>query len=809
MIKNYLKIAWRNLLRNKVFSLINILGLAIGIAACLLILQYVRFEMSYDQFHEKADQIYRVRHDKYINGELQYQKAQAFIPTGETMKNDFPEVLEYATLFRVSEQIDVIMTYQPEEGDAVRFAEKEVYFAKGNFLDVFTLSILEGQKDLKALEPHTMLLSASAARKYFGNQSAIGKKLNDHTIIGIFKDLPKNSHLKIDFLLGWDSISGDKNYDDSNWRWDGFYTYLLLNPEADPNELETKFPELVSRYMGEQNSQRNSKFILQPLTDIHLNSHLQGEVGSNGDVQIVYALLGLAVFVLLIAWINYINLSVSRSLDRVQEIGIRKAIGSVKSQIVKQFLIESLLTNLLAVAVALAFILLLASSFAAFTGIELSLDLFSKAGFWAIVLFLLLVGSFAAGSYPAFIISSFKTVKALKGKTHDTISGSFFNLRHALVIFQFSISIALMAATLVAYKQLSFMKTQNLGISIDDTLVINTHATQADSLFMRNLSVLKNKLDAYSMIEGVTASYDIPGKEHLSNFPDFRHSKNPEELVFLYFTRIDYDFIPEFKVDLVAGRNFKEGVDNRYSMIMNVEAIEALGFEEPQDAIGYEVRWGSEQNPGKAEIVGVVDFRSTSLKQKNHPVAYTSVLFPFKYLSVRFDQLNGRNAQRSISIVKNSWEEVFQEIPFDYFFLDDFFNRQYLEDQKFSQLLTIFTMMAIVVACLGLYAVASLTVVRRTKEVGVRKILGASTKSLLFLLSKEFFLLVLIAGGISIPIMLSVVTEWLKKYPYRIDLSWWVFLLPIVLILLIAMFTIGYKIILSSLSNPVKSLKYE
>ena len=814
MLRNYLKIAYRNLLKHKLFSMINIFGLAIGMAACLLILQYVSFELSYDQFYEKAEQIYRVQHDRYIDGELQYQKAQAFIPTGETMKNELPEVLEYTTLFRVSEQADIIMTYQPEDGDAVRFTEKEVYHAKGSFLEIFSLPIIEGKKDIHALSPNTVLISTLAAKKYFGDSSPIGKTLShdyaqDYKIVGVFENIPVNSHLKLDFLFAWSSLSGDESEDSNNWRWDAFYTYLLLSPEADPERLEAKFPEMITKYMGDQDNRSYSEFDLQPLKDIHLHSHLLGEIEPNGNVEIVYTLLVLAIFILLIAWINYINLSTSRSLDRAKEIGIRKAIGSGKTQIVKQFLIESLLTNLLAVAVALTLIQVLASSFATFTGVEISLNLLGKVEFWAIVLLLILVGSFAAGSYPAFILSSFKTVKALKGKAKDTTGESFFNLRHALVIFQFSISIALITASLVVYKQLSFMKTQSLGVAIDNTLVINTHATGSDSLFMRNLSVLRNKLEASSMIEGVTASFDISGKELLTNLPNFRHSRNPEELVSLYFTRIDYNFIPEFEVDLVAGRNFKKGVDDKYFMIMNVEAVQALGFAEPQDAIGYEVKWGNQQNPGKAEIVGVVDFRSTSFKQKNYPVAYTSTFFPFKYLSVKFDQLDGMNAQQSIEMVKSSWEEVFPEIPFDYFFLDDFFNRQYQEEQKFSQLLGLFTILAVIVACLGLYAVASLTVVRRTKEVGVRKILGASVKSLLLLLSKKFFLLVLVSGGIALPMVQIAIHHWMENYPYRTQLSWWMFLLPIVLILLITVLTVGYQIIKASLTNPAKSLRYE
>ncbi|MEQ8924748.1 MAG: ABC transporter permease, partial [Fulvivirga sp.] len=403
MLQHNLKIAIRSLFRNKLFSTINILGLALGFLTCLLIGQYVSFELSYDRFHKNADRIYRVRHDRYINGELQYKKAQAFIPTGEVLKKELPEVLAYTTLFRVSEQHDVIMSYLPKEGKTIRFAEDNVYKAKGKFREVFSLDILEGSTELEMLEPHTMLIAESVANKYFGDQSAIGKSLSDpnlksYEIVGVFKDLPKNSHFHIDFLLGWDTISGDENYDHSNWRWDAFYTYLLLTPRANPDTLEANFSGITDKYMGDQNNNTYSKLVLQPIADIHLHSNLIGEIEPNGDANIINALTGLAIFILLIAWINYINLSTSHSLDRSGEIGIRKAVGSTRKQIIKQFLTETLLTNLLAILTSI--IILLVLSFTTFSHFEISLELFKKVEFWVMVLFILIAGSLFAGLYP-------------------------------------------------------------------------------------------------------------------------------------------------------------------------------------------------------------------------------------------------------------------------------------------------------------------------------------------------------------------------------------------------------------------------
>lgn len=814
---NYIKIAFRNISKNKLFSTVNILGLTLGMVSCFLIIQFVYFELSYDTFHEKSDHVYRVRHDRIIDGELQYQKAQTFIPTGEAMAGDFPEVLDYTTLFRISAESDIIMEHETETGERIRFSEKEVYHVKGNFFRLFSFPVIEGEKDIQALAPYTVMISRSMAEKYFKGKSPIGKFLShnysdDYKVVGVFEDVPEHSHFHFDFLFAWQPLSNESEAEDmNNWRWDGFYTYLLLDSQIDVNDLEAKYPGFVQKYMGGMSENVQSEFHLQPLTSIHLESDLLGETKANGNQKTVYTMLMLAFLILFIAWINYVNLSTSKAIDRAKEIGVRKIVGSGKSGIVFQFLMESLLINVLALTIASGLVLLFSPYFADFIGIQLSHDLLYKFEFWAFVLGLIIVGSVAAGINPAFVISSFQPVKALKGRNQNlSKSGSLGNLRNGLVIVQFTVSVALIAVSMVVFKQLSFLQSQNLGISIDNTLVVNTQATfgpvGADSVFVRDLNVLKGKLDNQSNIKGVTASYDIPGKEHLSQMPNFRHVKNPDENVSVYFTRIDYDFLSAFEVDLVEGRGFKEGTDDQSSIIVNLEALEALGLDDPESAIGQEVLWGRQN---KAEIVGVVDFRSTSFKNKNYPIVYTSSVFPFKYLSIQFDALGGDNIDHNLSVVKSNWETVFPDRPFDYFFLDDVFNAQYQNEQMFGRLLTMFTFLAIVIACLGLYAISNLTVVQRTKEVGVRKILGASTGSLLVLLSKNFLLLVLLSGLVAFPLIHFSVNAWLVNFPYRTEVTWWIYMLPLALILLIAMITIGLQTLKASLINPVKLMRYE
>lgn len=815
MWKNHLLIAYRNILKHKIFSTINILGLALGMTACLVILQYVRFELSYDRFHEKANRIFRIQHDRYIGGELQYQKAQTFIPTGEAMMNEYPEVEDYTTMFRISTESDIVMTHLGDDGETLRFPEKEVYHVKGNFFEVFSFPILEGNPEIKHLEPKTVLISQSTASKYFGDQSAIGKIIShnyaeNYKVVGVFEDVPENAHMKFDFLFAWQGLKDQTSgSDDENWRRDGFYTYLLLTPDADIPILEAKFPSFVEKYIASKlNSGINSVFTLQPLTSIHLNSNLLGEVEPNSQTKIVYALLIIAIFVMAIAWINFINLSISRSLERSKEVGVRKAIGSGRTQLIKQFLTESLTINLLAFILTCIFLYLLSPSILSFTGGQSALTLFVNTGFLLGMLAMIVIGSILAGIYPSFVTSAYKPISALKGNFSHQQKGSVFSFKHSLIVFQFIISIGLIAASTVAYRQLTLMKNSSLGIDIERTIVVNTQATfgppGADSIFTRKLDLFRDKLKANQKVEGITASYDIPGKEHLSLMPNFRHSKNPDDLVTLYFTRMDYDFIPTFEAELVAGRNFIEGMDSQSSMILNKEAVRVLGYENPEAAIGREVNWGN-KTLAKAEIVGVVDFRTVSYKESNYPVAYTSTFFPYKYVSVKFHEINRSNAK----LVQDAWNSVFPDQPFEFFFLDDFFNSQYLADEKFGKMLSAFTLLAIIVACLGLYGITSLSITQRIKEVGLRKIMGASIGQIVVLLSKQFVTMVLIAGILAIPIIKITMEKWLANYPYRVEITWWVYLLPIAILLAITCLTTGFKIAKAAMINPSTLLRYE
>ena len=820
MLQSYLKISYRHLIKNKSFSLINISGLAVGMAAAFMIVQYISFETSYDRYHKNSDRIYRICHERILDGVHQYEKAQSFIPMGEALKNEYPEVDDYVTLFKISDQSEITIRYQREDEEIVKFSEENVYHVKGNFFNLFSLPLVAGTN---SLEPKTVIISSSIAKKYFGNVSPLEKVINhsyngDYKIVGVFEDAPANSHLKPDFLFAWETVSNDaQGGDANNWHWDGFYTYILLTPGSNAARLQNFLPEFTRKYLGNaQDRIGDSKFRLQPLTEIHLKSHLLGEVSVNGNSTIVDILKVLALFVLAMAYINYTNLSAIKAMDRAKEIGVRKVIGSNRRQLIAQFLLESFMINIIAAVVAAASIFWLENAYQSLVGQKISAALLEKKEIWIALTSLLIVGSIASGLYPAFLISSFKPVKVLKGKFAILGKSSSINPRRVMVTFQFVLAMILITGCAVIYKQIKFLQDKDLGLDINETLVLRTFVKfgppGSDSVFINKLDVLKNALLKNKSIKGTTASYDIPGKEHLSLFSNFRSVTNSEELISLYYSRIDYEFIPLFNVRLVAGRNFsKDILTDQHAIIINLEALKAFGFANPGEAIDHEVTLGRDPDHLRTiKIIGVVGFRSISFKEKNYPVVYQINWAPLRFLSIKFEHLKDRPAvSQNLRFIKQEWEQLFPEQPFDYFFLDEFFNKQYEADKNFSKTLTSFTCLAIFIACLGLYGLSSLVTTHRAKEIGIRKILGAPIRTLFLMLIGDFGMLILVAGGISFPVIWYALTRWLQTYAYSTELSWWVFLMPVISMLIIVFITVGQQALKTTLANPVDILKDE
>ena len=804
MIRNYLKIAWRNIMRHKAYSGINILGLAIGIAACLLILQYVSFELSYENFHVNKDRIYRVQQDRYDNGKLSTQWAAGAYAVGNSFKDAIPDIEDYVKVVQ-NGRLTAEINNQP-------LKIEKVYFASSSFFNIFTYPLVAGNKNTALKEPFTAALSETTARKIFGSVNVVGKTLElnrntNYTITAVYKDAPVNTQLKPDILLSYTTylkLVGPDNNPETAWEWDGCLTYILLRKGADPAAVEKKIPPIVEKGVGADMRKFNASvtYLLQPLKDIHLYSHYMGEPGENGDGKTVYLLLGIDFFILVIAWVNYINLATARAITRAREVGVRKAVGSQRRQLIVQFLSESALLNGFALVLALLIVLIAIPGFKTLTGQQLSFSLFSEPVFWLSLISLFLLGIFFSGLYPAFVLSGFKPIEVLKGKTSTTKQSAL--LRKSLVVFQFAASLFLLIGTVTVYRQIQYMRRQSLGINIEETLVVTAPIVGIDSTFLHKMTAFKQELKKQSSIKNITVSTSIPSETGW-NAGGIRLVGQDESKQKQYrVIGIDYDYIKTFEIKLIAGRAFaKEFGSDKNSVIFNRKGIEQLGFNKPKEAIGKKIEfWGNQYT-----IEGVTEnFHQQSLRDAYDPLILR--LIPDNNGSISI-KTSATQTSQTINSVKAEWNKFFPGNTFEYFFLDDHFGEQYKADQRFGQLFSLFTSLAILVACLGLFGLASFTTLQRTKEIGIRKVLGASVTNILKLLFGEFAFLLLIAFIIATPVAWFTTANWLQGYAFRINLQWTYFVLPFVTIIAIALITVSFQSIKAAIANPVKSLRTE
>lgn len=807
MIKNYFKIAWRNIVHQKAYSAINIVGLAIGIAACLLILQYVSFELSYENFHDKKDRIYRVQQDRYDAGKLSTQWASGAYAVGNSFKDAIPEIEDYVKVVG-NGQVTAEIDNQP-------IKIEKVYFASSSFFSVFTYPLLAGDAKKALAEPFTAALSETTARTLYGTANVIGKRLtlnrnSDYTITAVYKDVPENTQLKPDILLSYATFvkrntNSDGSTPETAWLWDGCLTYLLLRKDADPKAVEKKFVPVVDKFTATDMKRYNAGvvYLLQPLKDIHLYSHYIGEPGTNGDGKTVYLLLGIAFFIAIIAWVNYINLATARAISRAKEVGIRKAIGSQRRQLVVQFLSESALLNVFALILALIIVAIAIPGFNQLSGQHLSFSLFTEAGFWLGLIGLFVTGVFFSGLYPAFVLSGFQPIQVLKGRMVTTRQGSL--LRKGLVVFQFAASLFLLIGTLAVYRQIQFMRKQSLGINVDQTLVVNRPIVGLDSTYLQKISAFKETLKQKSSINNVTVSTTVPGQPVDWNAGGIKLVGADETTQKQYrVIGVDYDFIKMYQLKLIAGRDFSKeyGSENR-AVIYNRKAVEQLGFNKPEEAVGKRIDfWGDQYT-----IVGVTEnFHNQSLREAFEPLIIRLIPDVRGYLSVKTP---ASKASQTIALVKSEWSKFFPGNTFEYFFLDDHFDEQYKADQRFGQVFGLFTSLAILVACLGLFGLASFTTVQRTKEIGIRKVLGASVLQILRLLYREFAILLLIAFVVAMPLAWLTVSNWLQGYAFRTNIHWSFFAIPYLVILVIALLTVSFQSIKAAIANPVRSLRTE
>lgn len=800
MLKNYFTSLWRHISKNKVFTFINVAGLAIGMLACMLIAQFVLHELSYDSFLEKSDRIFRIQLDRYDKGVLSTQWAAGAAGIGPDLKSNFSEVKRFARLSKQGATLANGDTY---------FREEDMYFASEDFFKVFSIRLIEGVDSLVLKEPFKIVLSESMAKKYFGQENPIGKTLKangqtEYEVSGVFEDLPVNTHMKIDAMGSFVTLEKLWNDPIMSWNWDGFMTYILLEDGVDAQAFEAKLPDFVEKKMGEEMRKFNAGMVfhLQPVQDIHLDSDYIMEFKANGNRQSVYFLSVVAILILVIAWINYINLSTAKSVERAREVGIRKVMGGYQSQLVQQFLTESLFLNLMAVLFAAGFAILLTPWFSGLTGRELGYQLFLQPVFWLVLLVLIVLGAVMSGIYPAFVLSSFRPVEVLKGKFKNTDQGLL--LRKGMVIAQFIASITLMVGTFTVFLQLRYMQNQDLGVDIEQTLVLRSPSV-TDSTYKQKYQVFKQRIADYTEVLSVTASTAVPGTQPNWNAGGIRRLSQGEDEQNQYrVIMTDGSFNESFGLEMVTGRDFSDEVSNEWkNVLLNESASRLMGFSSPEEAINDRIFfWGDTFN-----IVGVMkDYHQESLKK-----SYDALIFRYNDAPNGFYSVKVQTSQirELMATLEEDWKEVFPGNPFEYFFLDEHYNQQYKADQQFGTIFGIFSALAIFIASLGLFGLSSLTAIQRTKEIGIRKVLGASLFGLLRLISKDFIILVAIAILLSIPLSVWIMNSWLQDFAARITLSWWVFAVPSLLVIIITILTVSVHTIKVALINPVRSLSYE
>jgi putative ABC transport system permease protein len=802
IFSNYLLSAFRNIYKNKIFSVLNLLGLSVGIAACLLLLQYVFYEHSYDEFHANSDDIYRIRYDAYRNGNLMFACAAAVPAVGPAMKDNFPEVLEFSWAFPLE---GIVST-----DDNLSFRERKIQIVTPSFLKMFDWKLILG--DTSALsKPFTAVITESTAKKFFGSQDPIGKEITfwgEHTceIRGVIRDVPDNSHIKFTVLISAETLHQlSENQSRTAWGWYDFNTYVLLDQGADPLEFQQKFADWLAMEKKEEWEEYNGyqEFILQPVEDIHLHSDLlqESEPEENGDGNVVSVLSLVALSVLIIAWVNYINMSSSRALERAKEVGLRKVVGAHRRQLIRQFLFEALLMNILAAAISILIVALVLPSFNHLTGRNLTMSLFGEPLFWAGLSALFLTGALLSGLYPAFVLSSFRPVEVLKGKFSN--SGTGFLLRKILVVFQFTASVTFIAGTFLIYSQLHYMRNQDLGVNIEQTLILRGPEIGVDTTFTERFKTFKGEVNTLSGIDHLTASTNIPGDE-IFWASGIRKIEEDMPRGVMYKIGMDEDYIPAFDIELLAGRNFSEeyGTEN-LAVIINQKTVDFLEYESPEAAIGQKVNIDGEDR----HIVGVIaNYHQMSLKQEPIPLLYRYIAADNTFLAMKISQ---ENMDQALEQLKTTFDDFFPGNPFDYFFLDEFYDRQYRIEKQIYVAIGVFSLVAIIIAALGLFGLSSYTILQRTREIGIRKVNGASVKSILFLLSKEFIELILIALVIATPLTWWAVTKWLENYPYKISVHWIVFLVTGILVIMFALIAVASQTLKAANTNPAESLKYE
>jgi len=805
MFKNYFKTALRNLMKNKFFSFINIVGLAIGLTCFVLIAVFVYDELSYDTYAANAKDIYRVNLSVTGNGDVAVY-PDVDIAVGEGMKNAFPEIKDFT---RLSPATDFV------KYDDKQFKEDKLAFADSNFLQMFSIQLIDGSNKDALVQPNSVVISKAFAKKYFGDANPVSKSLIIgvglysalYKVTGVFDKVPNNSHFHFDAFLSMTTWHRTH----PTWSNLGEYTYLLLNKNTDVKKLEAKFPQLVAKYvvpevqhdMGvsyaeAQKSVNTFIFLLQPLTDIHLYSHTKYEIEPNGDMQYVYIFSVLAIFILLLACVNFTNLSTARAVKRAKEVGVRKVMGSGKLQLIKQFLSESVLMSFCAMLLAIGLIFILLPYFNNVSGKQISVDYFLNYKFIVAMLVLVFFVGIIAGIYPSFFLSSFNPIKVLKGAS---VTGNKKNyLRSGLIVFQFFVSTALIIATIIVYQQLNYMQNKKLGYNKEQVLFLPD-----GRLMAQNQDAFKQQLLSDNRVVAASISRSVPGDAFMDGteiFPKNETGNGTEIHANIY--HVDYDYLRTLGIRIIRGRNFSKDfqTDSASGVVINEAAVKELGWNNT-NAIGKTIVRSGQQ---EFKVIGVIaDFNYTSAKQKIAPLMMMLGNNHGGFIiKIKTNDVTG-----FLNDLKNTWNSFNPQGPLSYNFLDEKFAALYAGELRTKQIFSAFAVIAIIIAGLGLFGLSAFVIEQRTKEIGIRKVLGASIKQVLLLVSKEFLSLVVIAFIISVPVTWWAMHKWLENYAYRINISIGIFAIAGISAVLIALITISFQAIKAAVANPVKSLRNE
>jgi putative ABC transport system permease protein len=812
MIQNYLKVALRAIFRNKLTAFINIAGLALAMVCSLVIFLYIQDEVQYDRYHSKADRIFRITRDFMSpDGTVSLHLGHVAPPFGPLLKNDFSELEEVA---RTLQQRSLV-AYQDQAQELKSFNEENMFYAEPAIFKIFEIKVTEGNPSKLLHDPFTAMVSKETAKKYFGEEPAIGKRLKfgnqyDVEVTGVFEDFPRQSHWHPDIFLAFSTLNDSTIYGarrlETNWGNNSFGTYALAAEEFDQSKVESQFPAFLDKYMGSMAAQNNmpapssfTHIYLQKVTDIHLHSHLDSEVETNGNITNVYMMGVIGLFIILIACFNFINLSTARATKRAKEVGMRKVAGAFKNQLITQYLSESVVTSLFALFIALGISVFALEWLNNFTGKELSLHPLENATlFLGLLAFAFFIG-ILAGIYPAFIISSFKPVAILKG-LKGSASGKG-GIRKTLVVVQFSISITLMIATAVTYQQLHYLNSRELGYDKDAVIT-----TRFFSDLAPNYEAFYNELTNHAAIKNVSRSSRIPTGRLLDSQGSASVQQGDSMAtadVVIKNIRSDHEFFDTYGIDFVAGRNFSKEIpsDDSLGFVLNEAAVKMLGLTH-DEILTRDFQYGGV----KGRVIGVVnDFHFESLHEEITPMVFQPSPF-YNRISIK---IAGADMQGGLAQLEKTWSQFIPHRPFEYEFLSMQYEQLYEAEQKQGQLFTIFSGLAIVIASLGLFGLATFNTLQRIKEIGIRKVLGASVSNIVLLLSKEVLILVLIANVIAWPVAGYLMSQWLGEFAYRIDLNPGIFLIATSIALAIALITISSQTIRAAVTNPANTLRYE